>query len=227
MLLGAIHRPGLDVVLVDEFHGLFLGQELLCLLDAQLAGAGAAAAEVVEHGLELLGHLLHTGRGHDLDADPGGGDLGLDLAIGEPAVLEHLAEALAGRGAALVMDDAHARGREQDVEQALLGGRLGWARTRDMASSRVILTAMSARSRMMDWTLRPTYPISVNLVASTLRKGASASLASRRAISVLPTPVGPIINILLGVISLRRSARTCSRRQRLRSAMATARLAAS
>ena len=32
--------------------------------------------------------------------------------------------------------------------------------------------------------------------------GALASLASRRAISVLPTPVGPIIRMFLGVISL-------------------------
>ena len=33
--------------------------------------------------------------------------------------------------------------------------------------------------------------------------GASASLASRRAISVLPTPVGPIIRMFFGVISWR------------------------
>jgi hypothetical protein len=32
----------------------------------------------------------------------------------------------------------------------------------------------------------------VNFVASTLMKGARASFASRRLISVLPTPVGPI-----------------------------------
>src|SRR5215813_8221467 len=56
-------------------------------------------------------------------------------------------------------------------------------------------------------------------------KGASASLASRRAISVLPTPVGPIIRMFLGVISWRSFSSTCCRRQRLRSAMATARLA--
>src|SRR3954464_3204880 len=56
-------------------------------------------------------------------------------------------------------------------------------------------------------------------------KGASASLASRRAISVLPTPVGPIMRMFLGVISWRSFSSTCWRRQRLRKAIATARLA--
>src|SRR5690606_29834731 len=66
---------------------------------------------------------------------------------------------------------------------------------------------------------------SVNFVASILMNGAFASFASRRAISVLPTPVGPIIRIFFGVISLRSGSGTCARRQRLRSAIATARFA--
>src|SRR5262249_19410765 len=57
--------------------------------------------------------------------------------------------------------------------------------------------------------------------------GAPTSWASRRAISVLPTPVGPIMMMFLGVTSLRRSGGSCCRRQRLRIATATARLAAS
>src|SRR5690606_33702726 len=55
--------------------------------------------------------------------------------------------------------------------------------------------------------------------------GAFASFASRRAISVLPTPVGPIMRMFFGVISLRSGSSICARRQRLRNAMATARLA--
>src|SRR6185295_4394317 len=58
-------------------------------------------------------------------------------------------------------------------------------------------------------------------------KGAFASLASRRAISVLPTPVGPIMRMFFGVISVRSGSATCERRQRLRSAIATARFASS
>src|ERR1700738_4774210 len=56
-------------------------------------------------------------------------------------------------------------------------------------------------------------------------KGAFARRARRRAISVLPTPVGPIIRMFFGVISPRSGSATCARRQRLRSAIATARFA--
>src|ERR1700690_1097763 len=56
--------------------------------------------------------------------------------------------------------------------------------------------------------------------------GALASLASLRAISVFPTPVGPIMRMFFGGISGRRASATCCRRQRLRSAIATARFAA-
>src|SRR3954470_20885592 len=55
--------------------------------------------------------------------------------------------------------------------------------------------------------------------------GASASRARRRAISVLPTPVGPIMRMFFGVISWRSGSATCWRRQRLRSAIATERFA--
>src|SRR5690606_14686991 len=58
-------------------------------------------------------------------------------------------------------------------------------------------------------------------------KGAFASLARRRAISVLPTPVGPIMRMFFGTISWRRGSGTCCWRQRLRSATATERLARS
>src|SRR6202020_397382 len=62
--------------------------------------------------------------------------------------------------------------------------------------------------------------------ASTLMNGALARRASRRAISVLPTPVGPIIRMFFGVISGRRFGATWLRRQRFRKAIATARFAA-
>jgi hypothetical protein len=56
-------------------------------------------------------------------------------------------------------------------------------------------------------------------------KGAWASLASRREISVFPTPVGPIMMMFLGAISSRSASGTRSRRQRFLSATATARFA--
>jgi len=56
--------------------------------------------------------------------------------------------------------------------------------------------------------------------------GELVSLASRRAISVLPTPVGPIMMMFLGMMSSASSGASFCRRIRSRSAIATARLAA-
>ena len=55
--------------------------------------------------------------------------------------------------------------------------------------------------------------------------GDPANRARRRAISVLPTPVGPIIKMFLGITSSAISGVSFLRRMRLRSAIATARLA--
>ena len=63
----------------------------------------------------------------------------------------------------------------------------------------------SARSRIMPSTSLPTYPTSVYFVASTFTNGARTSFASRRAISVFPTPVGPFMIMFFGVISSRTS----------------------
>ena len=56
-------------------------------------------------------------------------------------------------------------------------------------------------------------------------KGEFASRARRRAISVLPTPVGPIMMMFFGATSSAMSGGSFSRRTRLRKAMATARFA--
>ena len=55
--------------------------------------------------------------------------------------------------------------------------------------------------------------------------GELASFARRRASSVLPTPVGPIMRMFFGITSSAISGGSFCRRSRLRSAMATARLA--
>mmetsp|Transcript_10282 Transcript_10282/g.36538 ORF Transcript_10282/g.36538 Transcript_10282/m.36538 type:complete len:336 (-) Transcript_10282:1-1008(-) len=65
--------------------------------------------------------------------------------------------------------------------------------------------AASTSSRTISSTSLPWKPTSVNLVASTLTKGASAREASLLAISVLPHPVGPIIKMFLGAISFLRA----------------------
>ena len=102
--------------------------------------------------------------------------------------------------------------------------------TRRFASSRnssafffrVSVIDASTRSRMIWSTSRPWNPTSVNFVASTLMKGACASLLSRRAISVFPQPVGPIIRMFFGTISFFRSSPSSCRRHRFRRAIATA-----
>ena len=64
-----------------------------------------------------------------------------------------------------------------------------------------IAIAISIKSLTICSTSLPTYPTSVNLVASTLTKGASANFESLLEISVFPTPVGPIISIFFGKTS--------------------------
>ena len=71
------------------------------------------------------------------------------------------------------------------------------------------------------------YPTSVNLVASTLMKGASANLDNLLDISVLPTPVGPIISIFFGRTSSLISSDKACLLHLFRSATATAFLASS
>src|SRR5712692_10948673 len=93
-------------------------------------------------------------------------------------------------------------------------------------SSRIMSMEVSTRSRTMDSTSRPTYPTSVYFDASTLTKGQPASRARRRAISVFPTPVGPIMRIFFGSTSSAISGGSFCRRTRLRKATATARFAA-
>jgi len=51
-------------------------------------------------------------------------------------------------------------------------------------------------------------------VASTLKNGPPTNWANLRAISVLPTPVVPIMMLFLGVTSLRISGASCCLRQR-------------
>ena len=97
--------------------------------------------------------------------------------------------------------------------------------TSSSRSSRTMSIEISTRSRIIDSTSRPTYPTSVNLLASTLRNGELARRARRRASSVLPTPVGPIMRMFLGITSSAISGGSFWRRMRLRSAIATARLA--
>ena len=85
-----------------------------------------------------------------------------------------------------------------------------------------MLIESSVRSRIMDSTSRPTYPTSVNFDASTFTNGALASRESLLAISVFPTPVGPIIMIFFGRTSSFSSGESLCLRHLFLMAIATA-----
>ena len=89
-----------------------------------------AAPQVLEHALQLLGHFLHAGRRHDLHADRHGADFDLDLPLVELALAQHLSKALPGVVVArrAVRDEARAPGlgaRQQHIQHAVLGGIRG------------------------------------------------------------------------------------------------------
>src|SRR3546814_19147353 len=91
-----LFRSGLaHLVLVDQLAGLFFDQQRARGLDAQAALVGLAAAEVGEHLPQLLAHLLHARRGHDVDADIRA-EFEFDLAIVEVACAELPAQLDAG-----------------------------------------------------------------------------------------------------------------------------------
>src|SRR3990172_5393190 len=92
-------------------------------------------------------------------------------------------------------------------------------------ASFVMFMASCVSSLIIDSTSLPTYPTSVNLDASTFMNGAAESFASLRDISVLPTPVGPIIIIFLGITSSLRSSESLCLRHLVLRAIATARFA--
>jgi hypothetical protein len=144
-------------------------------------------------------------------------DLDLDLDLVHRVLDDALAEALAGRLAGVLADQR----LEQPVHRRLarrLAHRLAAAvlLEPDRLFGEVAGDLLDVAADVADFG---------ELGRLDLDEGGIGSLASRRLISVLPQPVGPIIRMFLGVTSSRSSAPSCWRRQRLRSATATARLA--
>jgi hypothetical protein len=118
-----------------------------------------APAEVREQALQLLGHVLHAGRSHDLEGRLRVGDLDVDLLVVERSFAQALAHHLACRVVRRRcgrQPELGAGRRHQDVEDAVLGGIFARARWPRIAFSRSCLTAMSARSRMIVSTSLPT-----------------------------------------------------------------------
>ena len=117
----------LQLFRVDQAGRFLFDQRLHGLLDLDLALLLLLLAQVLEQPLQLVGHLFHARRGHDVDAHGGGGQIQLDLLVIQLTFPQFLAEDLAGVGVVglLLLAPAVARVRQQGVEDALLGGFLG------------------------------------------------------------------------------------------------------
>ena len=130
---------GTDFVLVDELAGFLFDQSVQGFLDLHLAGLAFGRAQLAEHALQLLGHLFHALRTHDLERWLRLGQIEFDFLVVEQTFAQALAHRLARgvvgwlhRGVAGEADAACvacvfrvAAGRHQHVEHALFGGVLG------------------------------------------------------------------------------------------------------
>ncbi|MCY1512478.1 hypothetical protein D9M68_469390 [compost metagenome] len=129
VLLHRFQGAALEVFIVDQALRFLVADQLHRLGDLQLAGLALALAHVGEQVLQLAGHLLHAGRGHDFHARRDVGDLDVDFLVVQLAFAQALAEQLAGVGILalrrLVAEAGCARRRQQGVEDAFLGGVLG------------------------------------------------------------------------------------------------------
>ena len=116
VLFDRSHGCNLQILLVDELRGLLFLDQCERILHLELASPRAALVEILEQALELVSHLLHAGRRHDLDADGRGLHVDLDLPLVEGAFAQHLAEALARVALSVQL----ARPRQESVEQPVL-----------------------------------------------------------------------------------------------------------
>ena len=65
VLFNILHRAKFQVLIIDEFGCLFIGNELHCLTDAQLTGLFSFPAQILEHTLNLRSKFFHSRRRKD------------------------------------------------------------------------------------------------------------------------------------------------------------------
>ncbi len=127
VLLDVLQRVGFHFLVVDQARGLFIGQRLQRVGDFHPALPLLAAADVLEHALDLLGQVFHPRRGEDLHARLRGGNLDFDFLVVEIALAQLLAELLPGAARpkpvlARRLAGADSCRRQQHVQHAVLGG---------------------------------------------------------------------------------------------------------
>ena len=122
VLLDVLQRCGLDFLVIDQARGLLVSQRLHRFGDFHLAHALLAAADVLEHALDLLRQVFHAGRSEDFHAGLGCGDLDLDFLVVEFPLAQLLAKLLPRAGIlARRVASANSCGRQQHVQHAILG----------------------------------------------------------------------------------------------------------
>ena len=95
MLLYSVDGFLLQLFRVDQLGRFFFNQQLHRVFDFQLTRFLLLAAEVLEHGLQLAGHLFHARRGHDFNAHRRRSEIDFNLFIVKLAFTQFLAERLA------------------------------------------------------------------------------------------------------------------------------------
>ena len=88
VLFDSVDSLLLDIFIVDKVASLFLGQQTRCLADSNLTATGTLATEVLEHALQLPGHLLHARGAHDFDTHSRSADFDFDLLVIKFALTE-------------------------------------------------------------------------------------------------------------------------------------------
>ena len=95
VLLDPVDRNGAQVFLVDALAGFLVGQQFERILDGHLARLLLVTCKPGKHALELLGHILHARRTHDVHLGSWLRDFDLDLGRIEQPFAKPLAKGLA------------------------------------------------------------------------------------------------------------------------------------
>src|SRR5690554_3947579 len=124
VLLNSQQRFLLDLFLVHQLGGfLVLGQfQGICHL--HLPSLALVGRQVREHALQLVSHLLHAGRRHNLNAGAAAAQVNLDFLVVQLTFPQFLAEHLASGGivaGTLAVFVEIPRRRQQNIQNAVFG----------------------------------------------------------------------------------------------------------
>ena len=95
VLLYSVDGFLLQLFRIDQFGRFFFNQQLHRVFDFQLTRFLLLAAEDLEHGLQLAGHLFHARRGHDFNAHRRRSEIDFNLFIVQLAFTQFFTERLA------------------------------------------------------------------------------------------------------------------------------------